>query len=231
MDHVLYSYMSYSYSIDGQRCTIRFSSPQQTFCTAVHNTGLLDSLILSPDYTTMSFYATIACPLSHIDSDAIWHKSASCQNMPYATCMDMAICLGKQLSHLESVGYTFDWIDDRHVFMITDHCFLCLDVDGLCRMSKEGTVTVSRFPDDPTAKGHTHIHLSPELANASVIPCVLPYKSTYHSLGSLLSHCLSDQSLTIDDKSFLLSIVDTKLYWFIRRCIDPSPESRTMLMI
>lgn len=224
-------HMSYSHSIDSQRCTVRFSSPQQAFCTAVHNSGILDSLVVSPDYTTMSFYATIACPLSRVESDAIWHKSVSCQNMPYSACMDLAICLGKQLSHLEALGHTFDWLDDRHIFMVTDHSFLCLDVEGLCRISKGTKVTVSRFPDVSNADARTHIHLSPELAKATTIPCTLSYKSIYHSLGAFVSHCLCDQSLSLGDKSFLLSIVDTKLYWFILRCMAPSPESRTMLMI
>lgn len=224
-------HMSYSHSIDSQRCTVRFSSPQQAFCTAIHNSGILDSLVVSPDYATISFYATVACPLSHVESDAIWHKTTSCQNMPYPTCMDLAICLGKQLSHLEVLGYTFDWLDDRHIFMVTDHSFLCLDVDGLCRVSKENTIAVSRFPDDSTASKRTHIHLSPELANATSIPCILPYKSIYHSLGALVSHCLSNSNISLKDKSFLLSIVDTKLYWFILRCMNPSPESRTMLVL
>lgn len=224
-------HMSYSHSIDNQRCTVRFSSPQQAFCTAIHNSGILDSLVVSPDYTTISFYATVACPLSHVKSDAIWNKSVSYQNMPYATCVDLAICLGKQLSHLEALGHTFDWLDNRHIFMVTHHIFLCLDVDGLCRISKNTSVTVSRFPDDSTASKRTHIHLSPELAKATTIPCTLPYKSVYHSLGALISQCLSDHCLSLRDKSFLLSIVDTKLYWFILRCMDPSPESRTMLMI
>ena len=225
--------MSYSYSINNQRCVVRFSSPQEAFCKASYMSGILDSLIISPDYLTMSFYATVVYPLTSVRTHVSRNnsRSVSYEYLPYATCMDLAICLGKQISYLETVGYTLDWIDNHHVVMINNHTFLCLDVDGLCAIAKNGQVTVSRLPDIQSSNAHRHMYLSPELKNATTIPCVLSHRSIYHSLGSLISDSLCNQDLSLGDKSFLLSIVDTRLYWFILRCINPSPESRTLLML
>ena len=77
-----------------------------------------------------------------------------------------------------------------------------------------------------------HPHIAPEIQRLMTLPSYATYKAAYYSLGSLIIFCLAVD----DEKSTKMTlriefIADTKLYWFILRCIDAEPCNRLLLFV
>jgi hypothetical protein len=75
-------------------------------------------------------------------------------------------------------------------------------------------------------------HIAPEIQRLMTLPSYATYKAAYYSLGSLIIFCLAAD----DEKSTKIPlrlefIADTKLYWFLLRCIDPEPSARLLLFV
>jgi hypothetical protein len=75
-------------------------------------------------------------------------------------------------------------------------------------------------------------HFAPEIQRLKTLPSYATYKAAYYSLGSLITFCLAVD----DEKSTKMPLriefmADTKLYWFILRCIDPEPSARLLLFV
>jgi hypothetical protein len=75
-------------------------------------------------------------------------------------------------------------------------------------------------------------HIAPEIQRLTTLPSWVSYKAAYYSLGSLIIFCLAED----DEKSTKVQlrlefIADTKLYWFLLRCIDSDPSARLLLFV
>lgn len=79
-------------------------------------------------------------------------------------------------------------------------------------------------------------YLSPELENAKSIPILVNFKSLFYSLGLLiLDNMRSNVETTINKEvnieDQLFCIKDTKLYYFLKRCLSDNPEKRFLLYL
>ena len=80
-----------------------------------------------------------------------------------------------------------------------------------------------------------NLYISPELKKIKKFPTTIYKQSTYYSLGLLVSNCLTpikESKRNMEEfKKHLESILNTKIYWALLRCLEYEPEDRYYLYI
>lgn len=157
------------------------------------------------------------------------------EKLSYSLSLKMVYYLSKQLSYLiDYESKSFYTYDPKNILVIDNNFFLYLSLDHLKDMKNDNihiyhpikyprrgkieTSIGSSFEDSNSV----NYYLSPELTNVKTIPIIIHYKTIFYSLGLLLIDFLS---------SSINSIKDTKLYYFIKRCLKHSPSERYLLYI
>jgi hypothetical protein len=80
---------------------------------------------------------------------------------------------------------------------------------------------------------------SPEMLNITSLPAEIDYRVSYYSLGALIIYYLTNKYLFLgnevmrekDIENCLLPFLNTKVYWFLKRCIKSDCEKRILLFI
>jgi hypothetical protein len=118
---------------------------------------------------------------------------------------------------------------DPQFLFLNDHRIFEVDADG------------TLFIDHALSKGSKpkDAFMSPELqrllqGNAAASPPVqVHFKTIYHSAAQLFIYFLLnvDHIPEDDDAAYLNPIKDTKLYWFLLRCLNPVPTDRKYIYI
>jgi len=90
---------------------------------------------------------------------------------------------------------------------------------------------------------NNNLFICPEIKFIKNIPCSILYSSTYYHLASFIIYCMFNKNICFKDEELirgeelvsdvhvLSSIKNTKLYWFLIRCIDNNPSKRILLWI
>jgi len=121
-------------------------------------------------------------------------------------------------------------LDISNVLVIDDCKFIYLSNDHL-KDVKENKIHIY----NPISKNTGY--LSPELKNATSIPILVNFKSLFYSLGLLiLDNMRSNVEITPINKEVniadqLFCIKDTKLYYFLKRCLCDNPDKRFLLYL
>lgn len=77
-----------------------------------------------------------------------------------------------------------------------------------------------------------NLFLSPELMKVKTIPSSLHFKSSYYSIGLLISFCINNENFEKKDAEQILEVIlNTKLYFAIKRCLEIKPTDRFLLFI
>ena len=147
----------------------------------------------------------------------------------YNLTIYMIHCLSSQQKELEKMGYSFYTFTKKDIIVVNGCYFFCINPDLIMQINKNKLLA---FYKPPAAS----LFSSPELQNKTSIPFKLTYKTIYYSIGILAIYCLNDltdlNDLTeLTDLTDLTELKNTKLYWFVLRCIDKKEEERTLLLI
>ena len=78
-----------------------------------------------------------------------------------------------------------------------------------------------------------------EINKLTTLPSKIDYRCAYYSLGVLLVFCLLNNYLLVGNEqksveeveSILSPLKNTKIYWFLKRCLDSNIEKRLLLLI
>ena len=149
----------------------------------------------------------------------------------------MIKCLSKQLEYFHDNNLAFYGFDKDDVIVINDTLFLIVNNKYSKTLDEERTITFY----GPFSKPYFS---SPELINLKCLPAKIDYQTSYYSLGALIVYYLFTQNLSnknfivligmkresIDEKVFE-SILNTKLYWFLKRCLNDNPKKRILLYL
>ena len=138
----------------------------------------------------------------------------------------MAQCIGQQLFYLEKYAHTFSWFNLDTILVVDESSFLCIGLEQLMPVDAFGRIWFT------TPFSLKQPHIAPEIQRLKALPSYVSYKAAYYSLGSLIIFCLAED----DEKSTKIQlrlefIADTKLYWFLLRCIDPVASTRLLLFV
>ena len=211
--------MTTSYKITGNRCILSFQEPDEIFCRALADSKLFGGITITQTFTQVSFYAKSCCSLREL-------LSQRREKLQYFEGVKMAQCIGQQLFYLEKYAHTFSWFNLDDIIVIDESSFLCIALEQLMPVDAFGRIWFTR----PFSNKHPHI--APEIQRLKTLPSYVTYKAAYYSLGSLITFCLAED----DEKSTKMQlrlefIADTKLYWFLLRCIDNEPNARLLLFV
>uniref|UniRef100_A0A6C0DIW2 Protein kinase domain-containing protein n=1 Tax=viral metagenome TaxID=1070528 RepID=A0A6C0DIW2_9ZZZZ len=139
--------------------------------------------------------------------------------LPYSSALNMVYCLSKQLDYL--INYEskcFYAYDPKNVIIVDGTRFVYLSQEHLKDVQNNNI-----YIYHPITKNSPSMYLSPELSSAESIPLIIHYKTIFYSLGLLIREFLSSDIKTIKE---------TKLYYFLNRCLTPTnPENRVLLYV
>lgn len=208
-----------TYKITGNRAVLAFHEPNEIFCRALADSKLFGGITITQSFTQVSFYAKNMRSLREL----LYQRR---EKLQYNECIKMAQCIGQQLFYLEKYAHTFSWFNLDNILVIDESAFLCIGLEQLMQVDAFGRIWFT------TPFSNKHPHIAPEIQRLMTLPSYATYKAAYYSLGSLIIFCLAvDDEKSTKMPLRLEFIVDTKLYWFLLRCIDSEPNARLLLFV
>ena len=146
------------------------------------------------------------------------NKTNGSHKLPYEMILNIIYSLSKQILYLlKNESKCFYKLDVSNILVIDDCNFIYLSYQDLKDIKGKNICIYT-----PISKNTGY--LSPELKISKTIPILVSYKTIFYSLGSLII----DNINNIDDLS---CIKDTKLYYFLKRCLYEEPDKRFLLYV
>jgi hypothetical protein len=145
--------------------------------------------------------------------------------LPYDLCMELLYNIGNQLQTLERFYLGVPYIDLDDIVVVNEKTFLFLNSGKIIDIKSQELEI-----NEPMKKS---AFFSPELIKISKIPAAISFKSSFYSLGSLIVFCFYNKFLnnSIDIKSQIKSLTNTKLYWALQRLLQEQPSNRFYFII
>jgi hypothetical protein len=169
------------------------------------------------DYETSSIYfcAENITPLK----DLIKNNSLS-----HNKCIKLIYDLTNQILYLKKLGYSFYGFDINDI-LVVDELFMFCSAEYVAPLVNELIIFYS-----PIKQAYFS---NPELYNLTILPSEISYKCCYYSLGTLVVYCLLNAYINkIEEiEKVIEPLYNTKIYWFIKRCLDPDINKRELLLI
>lgn len=154
--------------------------------------------------------------------------------LTYEKSIHLIGTISKQIFILEENGFTFSGFNIDDILVIDDQYFIIVSASNLYHYNQDSNhYIINSFINHP-------FFLNPELLQQKSLPFYLHYKSCYYSLGSLVIFCIINN---FNNKNFIISkneneidsilkyIINTKLYWFLKRCLTKNVEERQLLYV
>jgi hypothetical protein len=156
--------------------------------------------------------------------------SLSNKRLTYETCIKLIDDISKQLTYLYKYDYGCYGFDVNDILKI-DNYFIIGSSKYLCPITDD--MFYFYYPIEMP------YFSSPELIQLTVLPFEIDYKCSFYSLGVLVVYSLLNVYLLVgneimttnDINKVLLPLKNTKIYWFIIRCLDENVNKRTLLLI
>ena len=169
------------------------------------------------DYETSSIYfcAENVTPLK----DLIKNNSLS-----HNKCIKLIYDLTNQILYLKKLGYSFYGFDINDI-LVVDDIFMFCSTQYVLPLVNELIIFYS-----PIKKAYFS---NPELLNLTTLPSEISYKCSYYSLGTLVIYCLLNAYIKSVEQieKVIEPLYNTKIYWFIKRCLDSDINKRELLLI
>lgn len=151
----------------------------------------------------------------------------------------MAASLVKQLSYLlHKTSSTVLGYNTNDIIVINNDIFVYLNNEMISSINGDTERTMISFPFSSR-----DFFFSPEMLEVREIPSFVHYKTAYFSLACLMiCSILGDNEFYLDyvehkDPSKILSelnnhpIKESKVYWFLSRCLVEDPKNRSFILI
>jgi len=213
----------YTYNIYNNRCTITFTTLDQSLLVSISKLTFLPAFSVNTTRREISFIANNICSFH----DYIDTRPGPRNKFTYNDGLCLATTIGNQIFHLEQHGYTFAFIDPKHIVVVNNKFFLYLGQEHIVNLSNKNTffVTKPNFMEK-------NIYIAPEYKKIHKLPTEMHMRAVYYSLALVIIHSLfPDKDIHNFHINYLMPIVDTKLYWFLIKCTDLEPSKRVCTII
>lgn len=149
----------------------------------------------------------------------------------------------KQIKFLESHDYTFYGFDIDDIIIINEETFGIVTTDYIISLEIDKKTNNNKTNNNKTICFLTPFmkpyFSSPEIIRLTSLPYKLSYKSCYYSLASIAIYLFSGEYILKGNEIMTDSEIDvimrpiynTKLYWFLKRCLHSKAESRLLFYI
>lgn len=152
------------------------------------------------------------------------------KRLPYDICIKFIDDLTKQILYLKKLGFSFYGFDINDILTI-DGTFVFCNTQYLLPLDNESIIFTSpiKYP----------YFSNPELFKLTSLPYEMNYKCCYYSLGLLVVFCLLNTYLLVGNElqssekidKILEPLYNTKIYWFLKRCLDDDINNRKLLLV
>jgi hypothetical protein len=147
-------------------------------------------------------------------------------------CAKLIYNLTTQIQYLEENNYVVYGYNMNDILVINEQTFIIASAEYILPLEEETKSLIFYSPIIKPFFGN------PELLELTNLPSSIHYKSSYYSLGVLVAFCLLNKNLIqagiLPDKEIeiiLNPIRYSKVYWFIKRCLNKRYEQRVLLFI
>lgn len=145
----------------------------------------------------------------------------------YEKCIRMIDEIYKQLNYLYKNGFGLYGFDIDDIIVVNDNSFVIINDNYLAPL-ENNYLLINYLPQIPYFN-------NPEINKITNLPARISYKSIYYSLGELITYSLLNNNEIIDlDKDIeeiILPLKNTKIYWFLKRCLNKDYTKRNLLLI
>lgn len=146
-------------------------------------------------------------------------------------CAKLIYNLTTQIKYLEQNNYILYGYDLNDIVVINDNTFIVANSNYILPLENSQIIF-----SNPNIRP---FFSSPELNELTNLPSIIHYKSSYYSLGALVVFCLLNKNLLVgkerksekDIENILKPVFYTKIYWFLKRCLNKDCEQRVLLFI
>lgn len=179
----------------------------------------------------------------------------------YDQAVFMADSLCQQVILFSDYGWGFYCFLLDNVYVIDNHKFIYLGIEHLVELSGDGGIgdggiggqkkTINftvPFPEKMMIMSGVgedmNLFICPEIRNMKQLPFRIVYSATYYHLASLIIYCMFHKNICFsgddvedgyvgeDGKGgVLIAIYNTKLYWFLIRCLHNEHLKRILLWV
>jgi len=185
---------------------------------------MLKSSYYDDETNSMFFSAENVIPLKKYILDKNDKK------LSYATCIKLIDDLSKQLFCLNKLGYGFYGFDINDILVI-DNTFIFCSTQHLLELDNTNIIFTSLIKKPYFS--------NPELFKLTSLPSKINHKCCYYSLGLLVVFLLMNKYLLVGNEfktskeidNILQPINNTKIYWFLKRCLDDDINNRKLLLV
>ena len=221
---------------------IEFPKKSKELIKSIRYTKQLNSFTINSDYKFCTFKATNAKTFNKFLSDISVIRGS--KKLKYNCILKLIYGLSKQLLYLiQHDNKSFYVYSLENLIVVDDNKFIYLSNEHLMDINMNEQITFY-YPFSQNEE-----FLSPELLNIKELPCNIHYKNIYYSLGYLIIYCIKGnidftifrEQYEIDKKdesiidNLLLNEIEeikgTKIYYFLRRCLDKDPIKRSLILI
>lgn len=145
-------------------------------------------------------------------------------SLSHNKCIKLIYDLTNQILYLKKLGYSFYGFDINDI-LVVDELFMCCSTQYVLPLVNESFIFYS-----PIKQAYFS---NPELYNLTTLPSVISYKCCYYSLGTLVIYCLLNAYIKRSEQieKVIEPLYNTKIYWFIKRCLDSDINKRELLLI
>jgi hypothetical protein len=152
--------------------------------------------------------------------------------LSHLKCIKMIDDLTKQINYLKSINYGFYGFDIQDILVINEDIFLICAGDYIQTLASSSEI-IFYSPFKIPYFG------SPDIITLTSLPSTIDYKCIYYSLGALIIYSLLNEYLLKgneikseeDIEKLIIPLKDTKIYWFLKRCLKTNSKKRVLLLI
>jgi len=142
-------------------------------------------------------------------------------HMSYDKVEQLILHLGNQMMLMSDNNLGLLFFNLESILLLDDAYFLIADLTFMVPMNSREQLTLN-YPLKMEGL------LSPELEHVTALPVIVSITSTYYSLGLLCMACLG---LGLAKDTIMNTIMNTKMYFFLQRCLQSDPNKRYFLYI
>lgn len=206
IEHI--SDFTYTLKINGENAIPIYKSIKKQLTNSVHYDSETSTIFFSAE-TVLSF------------KDYLLNNK-----MSYKNCIKMIDNLTQQIKILYRLGYGFYGFDVNDIIVIDEIVIIC-SCEYLLPIINDNIII-----DSPIIRPY---FTSPEIIKLTTIPSKILHKCIYYSLGVLVVYYLLNTNLLVNTNEefdlILTPLYNTKIYWFIKRCLDENINKRLLLLI